>query len=75
MYVNMPEDTGMNRLPRFLEGQPLPEGYFNPPDPYKDSPPCPYYLSRLVAYAKEKGVPVTELTWEEVEQFRTDKPR
>ena len=63
----------MVRLPRFLEGRPLPEGYFDPLVPYKDPPPCPYHLSRLVAYAKEKGVAVTDLSWEEVEQFRTDK--
>lgn len=60
----------MCKLPHFLEGKPLPEGYSDPPNPYRLPPTCPFHLRRLVAYAREKGVAVTDLTWEETEMFR-----
>lgn len=71
----MNEQKGAIVLPRFLEGRPLPDGYYDPPDPYKAPPTCPYHLRALSAYAKEKGVAVTDLSREEVERFRTDNPR
>lgn len=71
--MNEQEDAFV--LPHFLEGRQLPEGYYDPPDPYKSPPPCPYHLSALVAYAKEKSMAVTDLSREEVEQFGTDKSR
>ena len=58
-------------LPKFLEGEPLPPGYFEPVDPYSDPPECNIDLGALMRYADENGKRVVDLTKEEVAQFRT----
>ena len=57
------------KLPRFLEGEELPEGYFDPPDPYREPPKCRYDLRAMTRYAREVGKKVVELTKEEANQF------
>lgn len=57
------------RVPKFLEGEPLPVGYFDPPNPYVSAPTRKVDLSALVAYARKNGKSCWELTKEEVKQF------
>ncbi len=57
------------RIPRFMEGQPLPEGYNEALNPYKNPPNSKYNLRAMVNYALQAGKKVPELTVEEVEQF------
>ena len=58
------------RIPKFLEGEELPEGYFDPPDPYKPLKSVRINLRELVKYAKEQGKDGWDLTKEEVDRFR-----
>lgn len=58
-------------LPRFLEGEPLPHGYFDPPDPYSDPPLCNIDLGALMKYARTQGKKCWDLTKEEFAQFKT----
>ena len=58
------------RIPKFLEGEELPEGYFDPPDPYKPFKSERIKLGELVKYAKEQGKDGWDLTKEEVDRFR-----
>lgn len=57
------------RIPRFMESQPLPEGYNEALNPYKNPPNSKYNLRAMVNYALRTGKKVPELTVEEVEQF------
>lgn len=57
------------RIPRFMEGQPLPEGYNEALNPYKNPPNSKYNLRAMVNYALQAGKKVPELTVDEVEQF------
>ena len=57
------------KIPRFMEDQPLPQGYNEAPDPYKNPPNSKYNLRAMVNYALQTGKKVPELTVEEVEQF------
>ena len=59
------------RIPKFLEGEPLPDGYFKPVNPYVSAPSCKINLGKLVAYAKEKGKTQWDLTKEEIKMFET----
>ena len=61
--------TSVVRIPRFLEGEPLPSGYNDPPNPYADPPASKYNLRAMVNYALRIGKKVTELSKEEAEQF------
>ncbi|MBO4474296.1 MAG: hypothetical protein IK020_02335 [Clostridiales bacterium] len=63
--------TNTMPLPKFLEGEKLPVGYFDPPDPYVSAPSCNVDLPALARYAKSVGKKLTELTKEEVKQFST----
>ena len=56
-------------LPKFLEGEPLPVGYYEPPNPYVSAPSCHVDLPALSKYAKKTGKKLTELTKEEVKKF------
>ena len=56
-------------LPRFLEGEPLPVGYFDQPNPYVNAPSCHVDLPALARYAKAAGKKLAELTKEEVKRF------
>lgn len=58
------------KLPKFLEGEPLPKGYYSPPNPYDDAPKCNVNLLELSRYARRCGKPLVELTKEEVNKFR-----
>lgn len=61
--------TEHRSLPRFLEGEPLPTGYYDPPNPYVNAPSCHVNLLQLARYAKMEGKKLTELTKEEVKLF------
>ena len=57
------------RVPLFLQGEQLPVGYFDPPNPYADAPTKKVRLGALVAYARENGKSGWELTKEDVKLF------
>ena len=57
------------RIPKFLEGEPLPKGYSDPPNPYADPPISQYNVRAMVNYALRAGKKVTELTKEEADKF------
>lgn len=59
----------MRRVPKFLEGEPLPAGYFDSPNPYASAPTRKVDLGALVAYARKNGKSCWELTKEEVKRF------
>ena len=61
--------TEVITLPRFLEGEPLPEGYYDQPDPYVSAPSCHVNLPELAKYAKSAGKKLTDLSREEVRKF------
>ncbi len=63
--------TKVMPLPKFLEGEPLPPGYYDPPNPYVSAPSCYVDLPALARYAKSIGKKITDLTKEEVKQFST----
>ena len=60
----------MMDTPKFLEGETLPPEYYSTPNPYENAPSCHVDLPALSNYAKEQGKKITELTKEEVQQFR-----
>lgn len=49
-------------IPKFLDGEPLPDGYFNMPDPYSDPPASAYDIVAMVEYAAKVGKTVPELS-------------
>ena len=59
-------------LPKFLEGEVLPRGYFEPPNPYIEPPTRKVNLGALVAYARSMGKKCWDLTKEEVRQFEPE---
>lgn len=61
--------TELRRIPKFLEGESLPEGYFQPVNPYVSIPTRKINIGKLVAYAKEQGKTQWELTKEEIKMF------
>ena len=61
--------TAKKRIPKFLEGEPLPAGYFEPVNPYVNAPTCRINFGKLVEYAKKQGKTQWELTKEEVKMF------
>ncbi len=56
-------------IPLFLQGEPLPAGYFDAPKPYEEAPTRRVKLGALVAYARENGKSGWELTKEDVQRF------
>ena len=56
-------------VPRFYEGEQLPIGYFDPPDPYSTPPSSTVNLGRLVSYMKAPGKSFRELTKEDLKMF------
>ena len=60
------------KIPKFMEGELLPEGYYDPPDPYQDPPESKYDFIAMVNYANKNGKKVPDLTREEVAQFLRD---
>lgn len=57
------------RIPKFMEGEALPPGYFDSPDPYRNPPKTKYNMRAMVNYALKNGKNVTDLTQEEVRPF------
>ena len=57
------------KIPKFMEGDMLPDGYNSEPDPYSEPPVSEYNLRAMVNYALSHGKKVTELTREEAERF------
>lgn len=57
-------------IPKFLEGEVLPAGYFDEPNPYEDQPSCKLDLRALGEYIKKTGKKSGwELTKEEMKAF------
>lgn len=64
----MNEDSNVC-IPRWLEGELLPDGYNEQPNPYAEMPTSKYNLRALVNYALSNGKMVTELSKEEADYF------
>ena len=58
-------------LPKFLEGEPLPQGYLDPPNPYVNPPTRKVNLGEMLKYARSKGKKCWDLTKEEIQMFET----
>lgn len=54
---------------KYWEGRTPPPDYYLPPDPYKPPPESNINLLKLCQYAKENRKSLTDLTYEEVQQF------
>jgi len=63
------ENRNKIRVPLFMEGEELPPGYFDSPNPYKNPPSFRYNMRAMVNYALKRGKNVTDLTKEEVRPF------
>lgn len=57
--------------PKFLDGVELPASHYQSPDPYNDAPDCEISLLALSKYARSRNKRITDLSCEEVLQFRT----
>ena len=57
--------------PKFLDGVELPATYYQSPDPYNDAPDCEISLLALSKYVRSRNKRVTDLSCDEVLQFRT----
>ncbi len=68
------KETGI-QFPKFLEDEPLPAGYFDPPAPYVSPKKSLYNLRAMVNYAAAHGKAVTELTKEEAGMFLVQRPQ
>ena len=53
-----------------MRGEPLPEDYYEPQDPYKVAPSCKVKIGAMMEYAREHGKRCWDLTKEEFEQFK-----
>lgn len=56
-------------IPKFLEGESLPAGYYDEPNPYVSAPSCNIDLPALSKYARSIDKSITDLTKEEVRRF------
>ena len=57
--------------PKFLDGVELPATYYQSPDPYNDAPDCEISLLALSKYVRSRNKRITDLSCDEVIQFRT----
>lgn len=57
------------KIPKFMEGDTLPDGYNSTLDPYSEPPVSRYNLRAMVNYALGHGKKVTDLTKEEAALF------
>ena len=57
--------------PKFLDGVELPATYYQSPDTYNDAPDCEISLLALSKYVRSRNKRITDLSCEEVLQFRT----
>ena len=58
------------RILPFLEGEELPEGYFDPPDPYRSPPPSNFNLRELSSYMRQNNKTIYDMTKDEVNRFK-----
>ena len=59
-----------NTIPQFFEGESLPQGYFDEPNPYEVHPSCKTDLGALGEYVRKTGKKSGwDLTKEEIEMF------
>lgn len=61
-------------IPKFLEGEPLPPGYFEAPDPFRELVHGNVNLLELSRYAIRNNKRLVDLTKEEVAKFRQSLP-
>lgn len=47
-----------------------PASYYEPPDPYKNTPSCHVNLLELSRYAKKQGVAIKDLSEEDIKKFK-----
>lgn len=59
------------KKPKFLDGVELPPTYYQSSDPYNDAPDCEISLLALSKYVRSRNKRITDLSCEEVLQFRT----
>ena len=57
------------KIPKFMEGDTFPEGYYSEPNPYSEPPVSKYNFRAMVNYALLHGKKVTDLTKREAELF------
>ena len=62
--------TKNTNFPVFMRGEPLPEDYYEPQDPYKVAPSCKVKIGAMMEYARVHGKRCWDLTKEEFEQFK-----
>lgn len=60
------------KIPKFLEGETIPQDYFETPDPYK-APKSSINLLELSRYAQREGKALIDLTKEEVKMFAVQR--
>lgn len=61
----------MDHIIKYWDGSTPPAEYFEPVDPYAGPQfSAAFDLQALTEYAREKGVPIAELTREEVDLFK-----
>ena len=61
------------KLPKFMEGEPLPAGYYDAPNPYAEPPISKYNIRAMGNYAIASGKKISELTKEEASRFLVNK--
>ena len=54
----------------FMQGEPLPDDYFEPQDPYKVVPSCKVNIRAMTEYAMQQGKRCWDLTKEEFAMFK-----
>lgn len=64
-------DKTKSSLPVFMQGEPLPDDYYQPHDPYKTAPSCKVKIGAMAEYARKHGKKCWDLTKEEFAMFRT----
>ncbi len=57
-------------LSKFRECDPIPKGYYETPNPYKDQPLSQYNLRAMLSYAEKSGKDPANLTRQDLERFR-----
>jgi hypothetical protein len=57
------------RIPLFMQGEKLPQGYNDTPNPYATMPKTKYNLRAMVNYARSQGKKVPDLSKEEASKF------
>ncbi len=57
------------KIPLFMQGEELPKGYYDDPNPYAPIQEEKYRMRAMVNYALEHGKSVPDLTKEEANMF------